>query len=113
MIPAAFPEIAIVPDVCADADAEAAAVQVERLRTVERLEVPIFIEDVIRGKKGLPESLCGNAVMQQYGAVEQRPSFVRGVRLRHADQHRRQTRSLLCERGQPPPAFLPAPATQQ
>src|SRR5262245_65151075 len=47
MVAAALPEVAIVPDVFADADPDAAASDVEDLRAMERFEVPILVEDVV------------------------------------------------------------------
>ena len=55
VITAALPEVAIVPDVFADADAQAAAVQFQNLRPVGRLEVAIFVEDIVSGQQGLVE----------------------------------------------------------
>ena len=92
VIAAAFPEVAIVPDVFADADAEPPAAEIEDLRPVERLEVAVLVEDVV-GRAAAPcESAARPAVAQQHRAVEERPPFVGRVRLGQSDQHRRQRR---------------------
>ena len=61
MIAAALPEVAIVPDVFADADAEPASADVEHLGAVERLEVAVLVEDVV-GRAAAP---CGNAARRR------------------------------------------------
>src|SRR5262245_55489531 len=57
VIAAALPEIAIVPDVLADADAEPPTAELEHLRTMERLEVAVLVEHVVRGEERLAKSL--------------------------------------------------------
>ena len=56
VVAAALPEVAIVPDVLADADAEPPAAEVEDLRAVERLEVAVLVEDVVGRQERLAES---------------------------------------------------------
>ena len=92
MVAAPLPEVAIVPDVLADADAEPPAADVEHLRAVERLEVAVLVEDVVGRQQRFAEALLDAAVAQQHGGVEERPPFVRRVRLGQADQHRRTDR---------------------
>src|SRR4051812_690311 len=58
VIAAAFPEVAIVPDVFADADAKAAATQLEHLGSAKRLEVAIFVEHVVCGQQRLSKPLA-------------------------------------------------------
>ena len=89
VIAAALPEVAIVPDVFADADAEAAAAEVEHLRAVKRLEVAVLVEDVVGGQERLAEALVDAPVAKQRGAVEQRPSLVGRIGLGQADQRGR------------------------
>src|SRR6185369_16192852 len=55
MITAALPEIAVVPDVFADADAKSYAVQLQNLGAVEGLEVAVLVEHVVCGEEGLVE----------------------------------------------------------
>ena len=57
VVAAPLPEVAVVPDVLADADAEPPAADVEDLRAVERLEVAVLVEDVVGGQQRLAEAL--------------------------------------------------------
>ena len=57
VIAAALPEVAIVPDVLADADAEPPAAELEDLRAVKRLEVAVLVEDVVGRQERLAEAL--------------------------------------------------------
>ena len=57
VIAAPLPEVAIVPDVFADADAEPPSGDLEDLRAVERLEVPVLVEDVVGRQQRLAEAL--------------------------------------------------------
>ena len=61
VVAAALPEVAIVPDVLADADAEPRAAEVEHLRAVERLEVAVLVEDVVGRQQRLAEALLDAA----------------------------------------------------
>ena len=61
MIAAALPEVAVVPDVLADADAEPAAAELEHLRAVERLEVAVLVEHVVGRQQRLAEALVDAA----------------------------------------------------
>ena len=65
VIAAPLPEVAIVPDVFADADAQPTAADIERLRTVERLEVAVFVEDVVGRQQRLAEPRADLAALQQ------------------------------------------------
>ena len=47
VVAAPLPEVAIVPDVLADADAEPSSSDLKNLRAVKRLEIPVFVEDVV------------------------------------------------------------------
>ena len=104
VIAAALPVIAIVPDVLADADAQPPAADVEHLGAVKRLEVAVFVEDVVGGEQRFAESEIDAAVAQQNRGVEERPSFVGCVGFRHADQHRRQRLRLARQAGEHVPA---------
>ena len=50
-----LPEVAVVPDVLADADGGAPAGDVERLETGARLEVAVLVEDVVGRQQALDE----------------------------------------------------------
>ena len=89
VIAAPLPEVAIVPDVLADADAEPAAAELEDLRAVERLEVAVLVEDVVGRQERLAKPLTDAALAQQHRRVEERPPFVGRIRLRQSDEHRR------------------------
>src|SRR6185295_6177769 len=58
VIPAALPEIAVVPDVFADADAELLAAELEDLVAAIRLEVPILVEHVVGRQQRLAKALA-------------------------------------------------------
>src|SRR5437868_14918504 len=64
-IPAALPEVAIVPDVFADADAEAVAAQMQNLRTAVPLGAPVLVEDVVGRQQRLAKALADAAPVQQ------------------------------------------------
>ena len=114
MVAAPLPEVAIVPDVLADADPDPRAGDVEELRAVVRLEVAVLVEDVVGGQQGFPESLIDAAVAQQHGAVEQGPSFVRRIRFRQTDEHRREIGRVARQRLERLPAPLhETPAQEQ
>src|ERR1035438_6380624 len=96
LIAAALPEIAIVPNVFTDADAEAAAMPIENLRAGRRFEVPVFVKDVVSGQQGLVEGRPDPAVLQQHRAVEQRAAAIGVVgrsEERHAGKERRSRRA--------------------
>ena len=65
VVAAALPEVAIVPDVLADADAEPAPAELEDLRAVKRLEVAVLVEDVVGRQQRLAESLLDAPVAEQ------------------------------------------------
>ena len=94
VVAAALPEIAVVPDVFADADPQLAAIQLQDLRLRGRLEVAVFVEDVVGGQQRLVEDRPGLAVSQQHGAVEQGPAHLGGVHGGDAHQQRRPVRQL-------------------
>ena len=104
MVAAPLPEIAIVPDVLADADADARAGDVEQLGAVVRLEVAVLVEDVVGRQQRLAEALLDAAAAQQHRAVEERPAFVGRIRLGQADQHRRQRPPRRARAPRPPPS---------
>ncbi len=106
MIAAALPEVAIVPDVLADADAEPHAAELENLRSVKRLEVAVLVEDVVGRQQRLAEALLDPAAPKERRRVEERPSFVRRIRLGQPDEHRRQPGQLAGEAFEPFPAVL-------
>jgi hypothetical protein len=89
VIAAALPEVTIVPDIFADADPQAAALQVEDLRTVGGLEVAVFVEDIVGGQEGLVIGMADRAILHENGTVEERPSHVGGIEGGDADQHGR------------------------
>ncbi len=113
VIPPALPEVAIVPDVFADADAQPPAAKSQDLRSVERLEVPVFVEDIVGGQKGFPKPLIDGAAVGERRRVEQRPSLVGRIRLGQADQHRREVVELARELVQLIPAAPDEAGTQQ
>ena len=61
VVAAALPEVAIVPDVLADADAEPASAELEDLRAVVRLEVAVLVEHVVGGQQRLAKPLSDAA----------------------------------------------------
>ena len=89
VVAAALPEIAVVPDVFADADPQLAAIQLQDLRLRGRLEVAVFVEDIVSGQQRLVENRPGLAVSQQHGAIEQGPAHLSGVQGGDAYQQRR------------------------
>ena len=89
VVAAALPEVAVVPDVLADADAELPAVEFEHSGLGGGLEIPVLVENVVGGQEGFVKGLAHGAAAQQHGAVEQGPSHFGGVRRRDSDQHRR------------------------
>ena len=97
VIAPALPEIAVVPDVLADADAEPPPAELEHLRTVKRLEVAVLVEHVVGRQQRLAETLRDRAVVHEHGAVEERPSLVRRVRLGETDERRRQIARIACQ----------------
>ena len=74
------------------------AAERQDLRSVERLEIAIFVEDVVGGQQRLAKALIDGAAADERRGVEQRPSLVGGIGLRQADQHRRQAVELSRER---------------
>ena len=52
VVAAALPEIAVVPDVFADADAQRAAVQSRICGALRRLEIAVFVEHIVGGQQG-------------------------------------------------------------
>ena len=97
VIAAAAPEIAVVPDVFADADAQAPAVQLEDLGAGGGLEIAVFVEDVVGGQEGFMKDRAGGAVLQQRGAVEQGAAPVAGIGGRDAHQQGRGVLQFGCE----------------
>ncbi len=89
VVAAPLPEVAIVPDVFADADAEPASGDVQRLRAVKRLEVPILVEDVVGRQERLAKTMFDAAAAEKRRGVEQRSSLVRRIRLGQSDERRR------------------------
>ena len=65
VVAAPLPEVAIVPDVLADADAETRAGDIEDLRPVKRLEVSVLVEHVVGRQERLAEPLDDIAAAQQ------------------------------------------------
>ena len=88
MIAAALPEIAVVPDVLADADAQPPAVQLQDLRSAGRLEIAVFVENVVGGQQGLVKRRAHVAILQQHRAIEQRPAHFRRIGRGHTHQQR-------------------------
>ena len=91
MVTPPLPEVAIVPDVLADADPNARTGDVEQLRAVIRLEIAVFVEDVVGRQQRLAETVLDAAAAQQHRAVEERTPFIGRVRLGQTDQHRRKS----------------------
>src|SRR3954467_8705797 len=89
MVTAALPEIAVVPDVLADADAKLTAIEFEHSGLGSGLEVAVLVENVISGQQGFVKSLAHGAAAEQHGAVEQRTPHFGWVGCRYSYQHRR------------------------
>jgi hypothetical protein len=70
MVTPALPEIPVVPDVLTDADAQAESVQLQDSRRAPRLEVAIFVENVIGRQQALVKHRSRASVIQQDRAVE-------------------------------------------
>ena len=104
VIAAPLPEIAIVPDVLADADAETPIANLEDFRTARRFEVPVLVEHVVGRKERLAEPLADRAVLQKHRGVEERASFIRAIRLRQADDDGGAVRERAGERRERVPA---------
>ena len=104
MVPATLPEVAVVPDVFADADPEAMTSQLENLRAVERFEVPILVEDVVGREQGLAEALHDPSVAEEGRGVEQRSAFLGLIGLGEADERRGAAFQLRAKRLQSIPA---------
>ena len=113
VVAAAFPEVAVVPDVLADADAEPAPAELEQLRAVVRLEVAVLVEDVVGGEQLLAKALADATLVQQHRRVEERPSLVGWIGLRQSDKHRWLARQLARELGRCFPALRDEGAAQQ
>ena len=79
MITAPLPEIPVVPYVFANADSQPAAVQLQNLRSRGRLEIAVFIENVVGGQQGLVKRLAHLALLQQNRAIEQWPAHLRRI----------------------------------
>jgi hypothetical protein len=94
MIAAALPEIAIVPHVLADADAELMSAQLQDLHAAVGLEVAVFVEDVVGGQERLVERVADASALHHHGAVEQRPPDFARVRSGETDQQRRRVFEL-------------------
>ena len=88
VVAAALPEVAVVPDILADADAELPAVEFEHAGLGGGLEIPVLVENVVSGQESFVKGLAHGAAAQQHGAVEQGPSHFGGVRRGDSDQHR-------------------------
>ena len=84
-----LPEVAVVPDVLTNADRGAHPRHLERLEAGARLEVAILVEDVVGRQQALDEDAIDDAVPEQRGGVRKRPSRVRRVLDRQADEDRR------------------------
>ncbi len=94
MIAASFPEIAIVPDVLADAHADASFADVQNLRTAERLEVSVFVEHVVGREECLAEPMMKFAALQENRAVVERAPDVGHVRFGQPDENGRTVSQL-------------------
>ena len=94
VIAPALPKVAVVPHVFADADAQAATVELQDLRAVGWLEVTIFVEHVVGGKQGLVEGRSDGAVFQKNGAVEEGAAHFGGIGRGHSHQQRRRAGQL-------------------
>ena len=75
VVPTPLPEVAIVPHVFTDADAEPSSGNFQRLRAVERLEVPILVEDVVGREKRLSKTMFDGTVAEKRRGIEQRSSL--------------------------------------
>ena len=84
-----LPEIAIVPDVLADADRAAAPADLQDAAAASRLEVAVLVEDVVGGQQRLAERPLDSPAAQQHRRVEQRAPVTRVILDRQADEHRR------------------------
>jgi hypothetical protein len=85
-VEAAGPELGVVPDFLAHRYAKAHAPEQHRLNRSTRLEVPVFIEDVVSRQQRLVV-MRGNApVVAEHGRVEKRLAFAADVGLSGADQ---------------------------
>ena len=104
VVAAALPEVAVVPDVLADADAEPRAGHVEHLRALERLEVAVLVEDVVGGQQRLAEALLHASAPQQRRAVVERATLVGRIGFRQPHQHRRTVGEFAGQRIQLRPA---------
>src|SRR6266850_530329 len=113
MVAAPLPEIAVVPDILADADADAASGDVEELRPVKRLEVAVFVEDVVGRQQRLAEALLDAPSAEQCGAVEERPALIGWVALGKADENGRQIDGVPRERLERVPASGDEAVAQQ
>ena len=114
VIAAALPEVAIVPNILADTDAEPASAELEDLRAVVGLEVPVLVEYVVRGQQRFPKPLSDDALVQQHRGIEERPSRVGGIRLRQSDEYRRLIGEIACKsRGGVPAASDEGSAEQE
>ena len=60
-----LPEVAIVPDVLADADAEPPPAEIQHLRTVKRLEVAVLVEHVVGRQQRLAEAVLDAPAAQE------------------------------------------------
>ena len=61
LIAPALPEIAVVPDVFANADAQPPAAQIQNLRARGRLEVAVLVENVVGGQQRLMKDRADGA----------------------------------------------------
>ena len=104
MVAAALPEVAVVPHVLADADAESPAAQIEQLRAVERLEVAVLVKHVVGRQERLAEPLLGASASQQHGGVEERSAGVGRIRLGQTHEHGRLAGQLAGELADDVPA---------
>ena len=79
MIAAAPPEVAVIPQVFANTDAQAATIKLQNLGAMRRLEVAVLVEYVVSWQQGLIKYRPHGAVLQQRGAIEQRAPHFRRI----------------------------------
>ena len=84
-----LPEIPVVPDVLADADAQPPSLQFQNLRLRRGFEIPVLVEYIVGRQQRLMEDRPHRPVPQQHRAVEQWPPDVARIGSGHPHQHRR------------------------
>src|SRR5262249_15377393 len=75
-------------------------VEVEELGSVERLEITVFIEDVVSWEQRLAEPLLDGSFADEHRRVEQWPPLIRRVWLGQADQNGRQPHKIIGQGGE-------------